>query len=413
MVFTFPRSNVRKVLKAQAACPAIVALLLAIAAPALAARQEIVQRVPRAYADLYSLLGSQLAAAEAQMAPFHPELKPQPLYAADLIAADANRGTDLLKPQAIAGVRAFLDALQQLGVRAVVFTVGYPVLLDRFPNSAQYLDFYKQVVAESRKRGMVVEIESAVLFTNSPFSALTWDYSAVPFAQFTQERHDITQKIVTELAPDYLELGAEPDTMSRLTGYAELNQPATFAQHIAQVISGIDRGSTKIGAGLGTWGNIGFVQAEVLLPLDFIGLHVYPIDSGSMATAYQASNIARAHGKTIVVDEAWLYKMRPGENTSIAGNTVIFSRDTYGFFAPLDEAFLHMLDDFGRVESAALISPFWSTFFFGTLPYTTQTAAASYADLVQTVNAVAAANVVKGVNTPLGTYYGALIAGRR
>ncbi|HSP32898.1 MAG TPA: hypothetical protein VLU46_01125 [Thermoanaerobaculia bacterium] len=393
---------------------ALIAVLMLVSSAAHAAtRREIVARVPAEYRDLYALLASQLNAAEAQIAPLHPELKPQPVYASDLLPANGNRGTDLLKPGALEGSKLFLDRFQQLGMRGVVMTVGYPLLLDRFPNSAQYLAFYKQVVAEARKRGMTVEIESAVLFANLPFSTIQWDWSKVPFSQFTQERHDMVQKIVTELAPDYLELGAEPDTMGRLTGYTQMFQPAAFAQHIAQVIAGIDRRSTKLGAGIGTWADLGYVQAEALLPLDFIGLHIYPIDSASMTTAYQACNIARAHGKTIVVDEAWLYKMLPGESTDIAANTVIFARDSFSIFTALDEQFLHFLDGFARVEGVALVSPFWSTFFFGTLPYTQENAALSYGALVQKVNGVASANIQRGIFTPLGAYYGALTAGRR
>lgn len=390
-------------------------LAIALASTASADRRRVVSNVgvPIAYADLYNLLSAQLDAAEAQVAPLHPELRPQPIYAADLLPANANRGTDLLQPQAIAGVRAFLDRFQQLGINGVVMTLGYPLLLDRFPNSAQYLQFYQQVMAEARGRGMTVEIESSVLFTNSAFSSITWDYSATPFSQFVQERHDMISKIVTQLAPDYLELGAEPDTEAKLTGYTQLNVPSVWAQSIGQIIAGIDRGSTKLGTGIGTWDSISFVDAELQIGIDFIGLHIYPIDSTSMATAFQAASIARARGKPIVIDEAWLYKMRPGESTSIAGDTVIFSRDAFDFFMPLDQRFLRFLDDFARAEGVALISPFWSTFFFGYLPYSQSTAALSYDRIVAQVNTIAATNVVKGFATPTGAYYGMLIAGRR
>jgi len=390
-------------------------VVILVASSAFADRRHAVRNtgVPAAYADLYDLLSAQLDAAQAQVAPLRPELRPQPIYAADLLPANANRGTDLLRPQAMDGVRAFLDRFQQLGIRGVVMTLGYPLLLDRFPNSAQYLQFYKQVVAEVRGRGMTVEIESSVLFANSAFSSISWDYSRTPFSQFVQERHDMISKIVTELAPDYLELGAEPDTEAKLTGYAQLNVPSVWAQSIGQIIAGIDRGSTKLGTGIGTWDPISFVDAEVQLGIDFIGLHIYPMDSSSMVTAFQAASMARAHGKPIVIDEAWLYKMRPGESTSIAGNATIFGRDAFDFFMPLDQRFLRFLDDFARAEGVTLISPFWSTYLFGYLPYSQATAALSYDQIVAQVNAIAATNIVKGFATPTGAYYGMLIGGRR
>jgi hypothetical protein len=313
----------------------------------------------------------------------------------------------------MAGVRAYLDALQGLGVRGVVFAIGYPLLLDRFPGSAQYLDFYRQVMAEARTRGMTVDIESSVIFANSPFSSITWDYTKTTFAQFVQDRHDMAAKIVTELAPDYLDLGAEPDTEARLTGYAQLNTPATWAQTINTIIQGISRGSTKIGTGVGTWNAVSFVDAESAVPIDFIALHIYPIDATSIATAFQAAAVARAHGKAIILDEAWLFKARAGESTSIASDPTIFGRDAFSFFAPLDEEFLHFLDGFARVEGVSFVSPFWSSYFFSYIPYTAATASLPYADIVQQVNSAASQNIVRGQSSVTGAYYAALIAGQR
>lgn len=391
----------------------LILIVLFVAAAAQAApRRRAVQHpvgIPPAYADLYALLSAQLDAAEAQVRPLHPELGKPPVYAAELIPANANRGPALLQPGVIEGVRLFLDRFQQLGIRGVVFPVGYPMLLDRFPRSAEYLQFYKQVVTEARKRGMTVEIESSVMFANTPFSPITWDYASTPFNQFVQERHDMTARIVAELGPDYLDLGAEPDTEASLTGYTVLNSPSVWSQYIAAVIRGIDRRSTRLGAGVGTWNTVRFVEVESELPLDFIALHIYPIDSSSMATAFQAADIIRSHGKEIVIDEAWLYKMRPGELTSIAGNTVVFARDSLSFFTPLDQRFLRFLDDFARTQNVALISPFWTTFFFAYQPWAPGFEALSYDQVVAQVNVLAAANVQRGQFSATGYSYSSLI----
>ncbi len=363
-----------------------IALILFVATAAQAApRRRAVQHpvgIPPTYADLYAQLSTALDAAEAQVKPLHPELGTQPIYAAELLPANSNRGPALLQPGVMDGVRLFLDRFQQLGIRGVVFAVGYPLLLDRFPRSSEYLQFYKQVVAEARKRGMTVEIESSVMFANSPFSPITWDFASTPFGQFVQERHDMAARIVDELAPDYLDLGAEPDTEARLTGYAQLNVPSLWAQTIAAIIRGIDRGPTRIGAGLGTWNNIAFIEFESQLPLDFVALHIYPIDAASIARAFQAASILKAGKIPIVIDEAWLYKARPGESTSIAGDTVIFARDSLSFFAPLDQRFLRFLDDFARAEGVVLISPFWSAFFFSYMPWSPVFETMSYDQVV-------------------------------
>jgi hypothetical protein len=366
--------------------------------------------IPAEYRDLYAQLTSQLAAAEAQVAPMHPELQPPPLYATELLPANGNRGADLLRSGTIDGVRLYLDRLQLLGVQGVVFAVPYPLLLDRYPNSAQYVDFYRQVMAELRKRGMTVDIESSVVFANSPFSSIAWDYSKTTFAQFVQDRHSMAATIVSQLAPDYLDLGGEPDTEAKLTGFTQLNTPAVWAQTTAQIIQGIDRGSTKIGVGIGTWSNVAFVDAESALPIDFIALHIYPIDATSISTAFQAASIARGRGKSVILDEAWLFKARPGESGNIAADATVFGRDAFSFFAPLDQRFLRWIDDFARAEHVAFVSPFWSTYFFAYIPYADAASSLPYSDIVQQVNAAASQNILRGVFSATGKSYGGLIA---
>jgi hypothetical protein len=367
--------------------------------------------VPAAYRDLYSTLTDQLAAAEAQLTPLHPESGPQPVYAAELLPANCNRGEALLQPGAITGVQLYLDRLRQLGLNGVTLPIGYPLLADRFPRSAEYLQFYRLVAAEVRNRGMTLDIESAVMFANSPFSPVRWDYSTMTIADLARERHDMIAKIVTELAPDYINLGSEPDTEAQLTTFTQLNTPAGYSQHLGAIIQGVDRGRTKIGAGIGTWDNLAFLDAEVLLPLDFIALHIYPLTSANAATAIDACDRARAHQKRIIVDEAWLFKQRPGEPATVAADTAIFSRDAFAFFGPLDQQFLHYLDDLARAEGIEFISPFWSGYLFAYVQYNQATGSLAYSDLVGQVNAAVVQNLINGAYSSTGRYYGSLAAG--
>ena len=392
-----------------------IALAVAAAPHARAARHRAVippAGVPAAYSDLYTQLTKELADAETAVAALHPESQPKPVYAAELLPANANRGPALLQPGVMAGVQMYLDRLQQLGVRGVVFPIGYPLLIDRFPNSGQYLQFYKRVMAEARQRGMTVDIESSVLFANGPFSPVQWDFAATPFSQFVAERHAMAATIVAQLAPDYLDLGAEPDTEAQLTGYAQLNTPSVWAQTIGQIVAGLNGGPTKIGTGMGTWDSIAFAQAEVALPIDFISLHIYPIDSTSMARAFQAADIARAHGKSVIIDEAWLYKMPPGETSGIAATTTVFARDSFDFFAPLDQRFLRLLDGFARAERVAFVSPFWSIYFFAYLPYTPAMDALTYDQIVAQENARAAQAISSGTVDDTGLAWAAVIRGQ-
>jgi hypothetical protein len=337
----------------------------------------------------------------------------RPVYAAELLPANGNRGVELLDLHALQGTRVWLTRFAQLGIRGVVFAVPYPLLMRTYPGSSMYLNFYRRVVSEARGRGMTVEIESSVVFANSPFSPVRWDYSKSSVEQLMRDRREMIGTIVRELAPDYLNIGAEPDTEARLTGKRELNDPARYAQYLAGILSGLDRGKTKIGAGVGTWSSPDFVSREVFLPLDFIALHMYPVSAQTFANAAEACRIAKQAKKEVIIDEAWLYKAMPGEVTDIASNARIFARDAFSFWAPLDQRYLRLVSDFARAQRISLVSPFWSTYFFSYLDYDAGTATLPYSDLMREVNSRASRSVMDGRFSDTGVFYHDLIAGKR
>jgi hypothetical protein len=377
------------------------------------------------------------AAAQAQPAPVPPEyralykqfeqtLRPlerqfqkaarsgrRPVYAAELLPANGNRGVELLDLHALQGTRVWLTRFAQLGIRGVVFAVPYPLLIRTYPGSSMYLNFYRSVVSEARGRGMTVEIESSVVFANTPFSPVRWDYSKSSVEQLMRDRRDMIATIVRELAPDYLDIGAEPDTEARLTGKRELNDPARYAQYLAGILSGLDRRKTKIGAGVGTWSSPDFVSREVFLPLDFIALHIYPISAQTFANAAEVCRIAKQAHKEVIIDEAWLYKAMPGEVTDIASNTKVFARDAFSFWVPLDQRFLRLISDFARSQRISFVSPFWSTYFFSYIDYDSGAAQLPYSDLMRDVNSGASRSVMNARFSDTGLFYHDLIAGKR
>ena len=66
--------------------------------------------------------------------------------------------------------------------------------------------------------------------------------------------------------------------MYKLSGFTEFNSPTQFAAYVNFLLNGLPRGDTKIGAGVGTWGDIAYAQALAsTTTLDSIVTHVYPI----------------------------------------------------------------------------------------------------------------------------------------
>jgi hypothetical protein len=369
-------------------------------------------QVPAEYQQLYSDLKAALdeygTYLSSRTGPSYPII-----FGAELLPANGNRGSDLLAPQAMQGVTLDLDRFQEIGIQGVTIAIGFPLYTPTFPNYHDYVQFYKNVVQEVRKHNMKLDIESSILFANTQFSKVSFNYAGLSFSDFETQRQQSISTIVRDLQPDYLNLGAEPDTEYKLTGYTELTSPAQYTAYMNFLLAGLNRGNTKVGAGIGTWGNIAYAQSLAAnTNLDFISMHVYPIvGQASLQQIFAIGNIAKQSGKRLVLDEAWLYKVDTLQTTSIAANAEIFQRDAYSFWAPLDQEFLARIVKSAQLEGIDYISPFWSTYFFGYIDYDPTTAGLSYADSFVMVNKIAAQNMLSDSFTSTGTFYGQLAQG--
>ncbi len=336
--------------------------------------------VPERYRRLYALESLALDGWERYLAKRPVPAFPRPVWAGELLAANANRGEALLQPQALEATRLFLDRFQALGLTGVTVSVNYPLLDPGFPRASEYAAFFRQVALEVRKRRMTLDVESGVLFANTAFSSVRFDYGELSWERFVAGRRAHTATILREMAPDYLNIGAEPDTEARLTGKRQLNDPDGRAAMLRAILKDLDRGRTKVAAGIGTWGDIRFVRAYLAeTDLDAIALHLYPLGRRTLRTAYEAARLAREAGKPVLLDECWLYKAGPGEGQSIAANEAIFQRDLWSFWAPLDRRFLECVDRFARQEGIVYVSPFWSHHYFAYLDYDPALDEAGYA----------------------------------
>ena len=370
-------------------------------------------QVPTEYQQLYSNLKTSLDSFNSQLDTSSADANYSVIYGAELLPANSNRGESLLSPNTMQGVRLYLDRFQELGIEGVTFPVGYPLYTPSFPRYQEYVQFYKQVVQEIRKRGMTIDIESSVLFANTAFSTLTYNYGVESFREFENQRKQMIAALIQDLQPDYLNLGAEPDTQYKLTGYVKFSSPDQYTAYINYLLNGLDRSKTKIGAGIGTWSDIQYVQDLAgNTGLDLIAMHVYPIVGSTMSEILRITDIAHQHGKGVALDEAWLYKVDTLQSSSISANVDIFRRDLFSFWAPLDEEFLATIVRTARLANILYISPFWSMLFFSYVDYDSTTAALSYSDLSTAVNKAAAQNMVNDQFSSTGSFYQKLIGSK-
>lgn len=202
----------------------------------------------------------------------------------------------------------------------------------------------------------------------------------------------------------------EPDTQYKLTGFQEFNSPDQYAAYVNFVLDGLDRGKTLVGAGIGTWGNMQYIQSLAAgTDLDFIDIHVYPIvGQASLQRIFTIAETAKQHGKRVVMDEAWLYKVATLQASSIATNTDVFRLDAFSFWAPLDQQFLALIVKSAQMENIEYISPFWASLFFSYVDYSSDTAQLPYNELAAMVNRAATRNMISDQFSSTGLFYGQL-----
>lgn len=384
--------------------------------------------VPSEYRNLYNGLKTELDTVGANLAKQYHGEKYTGTFGAELLPANSNIGPGLLAPSTLPSTILYLNGLKKLGVTGVTVALQYPLFTPSFPQYSQYLAFYKQVAAQIRKLHMKLEIEAHLLFANTIYSPVTFDWSKLSFAQFESGYRQMQQTIIDQLHPDFLSILGEPDTAAKLTGYSQFNDPDQVTQFVNYVLKGLKRGKTKVGAGTGSWIPTTIVaDFAAKTSVDFISIHVYPVTTWTINNALTMISLAQQHHKHIVIDEMWLYKVllpaaNPSQNPSQqsnggasgqrtgAGNSVaIYRLDNYSFWQPLDQEFLREMTMLAAIGHADYISAFWSNLFFGYVDYNNSTANTSYRQLMNARNRNARQNLESNAASPTGSYYQQLV----
>ena len=289
------------------------------------------------------------------------------MAAAELLNANGNLGPALLAPGAMAGVNAVLDQFLHLGIKGVTVEICFPMLLPSFPNSLGYLSFYAQVAAAVRQRHMILAVEENPAFPG--FTSLETDYSGLTLQGYATQQAAEAQLIIDDLQPTYLTLLDETDTFAAHLKLP-LNNPTNATAVLNAELFAIKRGQTKLGAGTGTWEGPTIDQSLLTnTSIDYLSVHVYPVDSQSLDNLDAIVAAAAAAHRPVVMDETWLYKQQAPGIAAGAAFEQTSTLDNYSFFAPLDQAFLQAMFVYARSHGVAYISPFWTGFFFAYLKW--------------------------------------------
>ncbi|HTQ58129.1 MAG TPA: fibronectin type III domain-containing protein [Bryobacteraceae bacterium] len=330
-----------------------------------------------------------------------------------LKAADSNAGPSLLS----SNPTQQLLALQALGVPCIEVHLSFPLLYEPFMTSqgqsmAAFQSYYSNLAQQIHGMGLKLMVESTVLFTSALTSQAGWDtagfYATLDWSTYQQARAQTALTIAQTMQPDYMVVLEEPDTEAMNSGQAEANTPDGSNALLSQILASLQderAAGMKIGAGAGTWlpNFQSFISEYVTQPMDFLDMHIYPVNNNATGGNYLSNALAFASTAASVhmpmsMTECWLHKELDSEVPVLTPDQVS-SRDVFSFFAPLDQLFLQTMQELASYIQVTdgiqfyFINPFASSYYFAYLTYDDTTSAESPADLISAENsAVAAAN---------------------
>lgn len=339
-------------------------------------------RVPQEFQDLYSELDEELTRVDSLFNLKDNSGNFPVLFGAQLLSADARRSDKLLEPGEYDGILMQLERLKGLGLQLVTISIGFPELYQPFykrkKDYEDMLAFYKRLSDDIHSRGMKLIIETqpsaAKLGVGENSSDALSFLRGLKFKEYIKARSAALIKIAKELRPDYLSIISEPDTEAMLSGQA-LDDLGNSNLLVNSVIAGLRKSrikGIKLGAGVGLWHPryrafiLSFAKCR---RLDFIDLHLYPINLGLLERVEESADIAIKHNKRIGISEAWLYKCRTRELGKGNNSAELFSRDAFAFWEPLDEKFLRVITAFTRINRFDFFSLFWSKYLYAYLDY--------------------------------------------
>ena len=304
------------------------------------------------------------------------------LDAPQLEAANADSYTNLLQPDYAFVVASQLNELQALGANAVTVHILFPILYQPFyeyiGNPGQYqqfVNYYQQLAQDIHARGMKLVVEASVIvpFVGNDVSQFQTYLNTLSWPEYIAGRAANSLAVAQLIQPDYLSVLSEPDTEESVSGQTNLGTVAGVTQLVGTILSTIqDAGvqNVQIGAGAGTWlkDYLQYVQAFASMPMNFVDMHIYPINNDYFTLALSAADMIHTAGKQVAISETWDEKIRNSE-LGVLDETTIFGRDPFSFWEPIDISFLQAIVNFANYEHLAFISPFWVHYLFAYLDY--------------------------------------------
>ena len=391
--------------------------------------------VPPLFQDLFNTLNTDLGDFNTAINGVWNGSTYPVLYAGELTNANCNNGSQLLTSSGLLSVQNELLMLKALGVQAIAVEVSFPMLYEPFFSSQteyqQYVSYYAQVATLVKQAGFKLIVESQSMIPSGGLGSgfgtqLATFYPTLNWTEYQTARAQTAQIVAQTMQPDYFVLQEEPDTEALQTGQTNVDTVSGATSMLDQVAASVlQAGVTgmKIGAGVGTWlsGFQSFAysytdqqcsasQPCVTVPLDFLDMHIFPINELGPPTndnfwqnTLTMINIAATAGKPVTLSQTWLRKVRNTEWGVLSGNTQE-AREVYSFWEPEDEAFLQTIVNLANYSKMIFMNP-WDTEEYSAYLTYSLVSTLNPGQLYSQEGAAASAALLLGSYSPTGVSY--------
>lgn len=334
-------------------------------------------QVPSSFEGLYSFLEGKLHIADSMVNNKWSKINYCSDYYVDLKYANTTTyKTKLLDPIQLYRAKKAIDAYDSLGIHGIRIHTGYPFLVENFPNSDKYLDFFIEVNRYARSKGLEVFVKSAITPNNENYGAI--DETVYNFmnnktrSEYLSEKLQMLQLVIDSLQPDYLTLENEPETMESGSGLTFSFAPDSVKDMLQYYTQNLTNpNNIPLGAGAGNWENIEyFDKIGQVSGIDFIDVHIYPVLFDYLSKRiYQICDTIQHYNKDIVFGENWLHKQNISDVIAKTPPVEVFKRDYFSFWQPLDSTFNHVLSKISKLYQAEMITMWNPDRYFYYLPY--------------------------------------------
>ena len=221
-------------------------------------------------------------------------------------------------------------------------------------------------------------VRMAPVFHNPAFFPQGGEARTGPLDLLARAARAQVEIVLADLAPDVLGLLDEPTAAADNADLPDLAKPEALGGFLDAVTRDLVHNGTSLAVGLGSWEEPELAAVLAAAPgVELLDIHVSALRSRQTDFLVQAdeyAQMAQLLGKRAALGAVWLSKSSSFTLSSrrarwLPADQDIVRLDVYGFWSPLDAAFLRLMARLARARDLEFLCPASSAPLFTYLEY--------------------------------------------